>query len=47
MNEVHDSVVNFSMHSKAVDKWLAKIGAEQPTATTTAPPAETNAAPTA
>lgn len=47
VNEVHDSVVNFSMHSKAVDKWLAKIGAAEPTPTATAPPAEPTASATA
>ena len=47
VNEIHDSVINFSMHSKAVDKWLAKIGVEQPTATATAPAAEPTSAPAA
>ncbi|KAH7098345.1 peroxiredoxin Q [Auriculariales sp. MPI-PUGE-AT-0066] len=36
VEEVHDSVLNFSMHATAVDKWLEKIGASEPTPTTTA-----------
>ena len=34
--QVHDSVINFSMHAKGVDQWLQKKGVSEPTPTTTA-----------